>query len=82
MPESVDSSLDGIEKNAIKEIKNYVGQTEMKIVQEPIAFGLKAIKIIFTMDEARGSTEELEKTLSTIPEVNSVECIDVRRAIG
>ena len=48
----------------------------------PIAFGLKALDILFVMDEAKGSTEELEKTVSQIEGVESVEVPDVRRAVG
>ena len=43
---------------------------------------LNALKIIFVSDEAKGGTEELEKDIETIDGVNSVEVIDVRRALG
>ena len=54
----------------------------MKTEQEPIAFGLKALKITFVMDEDKGSTDPLEETLKNLDGVNSVETIDVRRAVG
>jgi len=34
------------------------------------------------MDEQKGSTDPLEKEIQAIEGVNSVEVIDVRRAIG
>jgi translation elongation factor EF-1beta len=34
------------------------------------------------MDEKKGDTEALEKQISEIPEVNSVELTDIRRIIG
>jgi translation elongation factor EF-1beta len=34
------------------------------------------------MDESKGSTEPLEESIKTISGVNSVEAIDIRRAIG
>ena len=34
------------------------------------------------MDESKGSTEELENKIKLIDNVNSVETVDVRRAIG
>ena len=82
MPDSPDANLGRIEQQAIKEIKDFVGSTEIKRELEPVAFGLNALKIIFVMDENLGSTEELENNISRIENVNSVEVVDVRRAIG
>ena len=82
MPESLESNLSSIQNSAEEEIKKFAGETQIKTEQEPVAFGLKALKIIFVMDEDKGSTEKLEETIKTIPEVKSVETVDVRRAIG
>ncbi len=82
MPESLDVDLKDIEYKVIKEIKNFVGETETKIEIEPVAFGLKSLKIIFVMNENKGSTEKLENKISSLKGVNSVEVTDVRRAIG
>jgi elongation factor 1-beta len=82
MPESPEIDINSIEGEAKKEIAGFAGNTETKTEQEPIAFGLKALKIIFVMDENKGSTEELENKIKEIPGVNSVEVVDVRRAIG
>ncbi len=82
MPESLDIDLSELKDYAIKEIKDFAGETETKIEIEPVAFGLKALKIIFVMDESKGSTEELENNISILKGVKSVEVIDVRRAIG
>jgi len=82
MPESPESDLSLIQNSAEEEIKKFAGETQIKTEQEPVAFGLKALKIIFVMDEDKGSTEKLEETIKTIPEVKSVETVDVRRAIG
>lgn len=81
MPEGVDVDLAKINEKAAKLIKSFggeVGRTE----EVPVAFGLKSLNIIFIMDEKKGSTEKLEDDISDIPEVQSVEVIDVRRAIG
>ena len=82
MPETPDSDLAKIEEEAERQIKGFAGETEIKKEQEPVAFGLKAIKLTFVMDEAKGSTEDLEAQISNIEGVNSVECTDVRRAVG
>ncbi|MEM1628323.1 MAG: elongation factor 1-beta [Desulfurococcaceae archaeon] len=48
--------------------------------EEPIAFGLKALKILFLMpEETEGGTEQLETTLSQIPGVSQVEVLMVQR---
>ena len=82
MPISPETDLSKIEEEAKAKISAFAGEGDMKIEQEPVAFGLKALKILFVMDESKGSTEELENDVATIEEVNSVEITDVRRAIG
>ena len=82
MPDSPEIEFEGIKEASIKEITAFCGETETKTEEEPIAFGLKALKILFVMDEDKGSTEELEKKVALIEGVNSVEVVDVRRAIG
>jgi elongation factor 1-beta len=82
MPESPDVDLSKIESAAKKKIIAFSNNKEMKTEQEPIAFGLKALKIIFVSEESKGSTESLESDIKTIAGVNSVEVVDVRRAIG
>ena len=81
MPASPEEDLNKIEEKAKQEILDFgagYGKTEI----EPIAFGLKAVKIFFIMDESRGGTEDLEENLRQIDGVQSAEVTDVRRAIG
>lgn len=82
MPTSPEIDLDKLENEAKKKITDFSQNQEIKSEQEPVAFGLKAIKIIFVMEESKGSIEPLEEDIKTISGVNSVEVIDVRRAIG
>lgn len=82
MPKGLKSDLSSIESKSKQEIETFAGKTEMKSEIEPIAFGLKALKLLFVMDEGLGSTEELEKRIKKISGVKSVEVTDVRRAIG
>ncbi len=82
MPNSPNMDLSKIEDKAKKEIIEFCNSQEFKTSIEPIAFGLKALNIIFVMDENKGSTEELEKKINQIEGVESVEVTDVRRAIG
>lgn len=82
MPESPDIDLEKIHESALEKIADFAGEGDTRKEIEPVAFGLNALKIIFVMEESQGSTEPLEKELETIEGVNSVEVIDVRRAIG
>ena len=82
MPKNTSIDLSKIEPQAKHEIVRYCNSHEFKSSIEPIAFGLKALNIIFVMDESKGGTEALEKKISHIDGVESVEVTDVRRAIG
>jgi len=82
MPQSPSVDLEKIAEEAEKKIIAYAGDGDRKKEIEPIAFGLKALKLIFVMDEKKGSPEPLENEISKIKGVQSVEVIDVRRAIG
>ena len=82
MPESLEVDLNKAKGAILDHIKEFAGKGETKVDEEPIAFGLKALKIIFVMDESLGSTESLEETIKSVSGVQSVEVTDVRRAIG
>ncbi len=82
MPNDINVNLSDLEKKAKKEIIDFCDAKEFKIIIEPIAFGIKALNVLFVMDENKGSTEELEKKIGQISGVESVEVIDVRRAVG
>ncbi len=82
MPDSIEAELDSIQEQALQHIKAFTKNEETKVEIEPVAFGLKAIKITFVMDESQGSPESLEKDISALENVMSCETIDVRRAIG
>jgi len=82
MPDTVEVDLAAIKKDAeamIKEVYGNVG--EIRYEEEPIAFGLKAQKFTFIMDESKGS-EIIEEKLKEIPGVASAEVIDFRRTFG
>ena len=81
MPQSPETDLSKIEESAKKKISEYEGEVG-KSEQIPVAFGLKSLNITFVMDEKKGSTDKLEDEASDIEGVQSVEVIDVRRAVG
>ena len=81
VPTGVEVDLEKIKIACVKEIQDYNGRWLSDEVQ-PIAYGLNALKIIFSYDESRGGTDEIEARLARIENVQSVDVIDVRRAIG
>jgi len=82
MPQSPEIDLTKLEEEAKKLIADFAGEGETKSEQEPVAFGLKALKIIFVMDESKGSPDPVAEKIAALEGVNSAEIVDVRRAIG
>lgn len=82
MPESPEVDLGAIEAEAKKLIADFAGEGETRTEIEPIAFGLKAVKITFVMDEQLGSPDTVSEKIATLEGVNSAEVVDVRRAVG
>jgi len=81
MPISPEEDLEQIKVKTSELIKGFGGEV-YKSEEHPIAFGLKAVHIMFIMDEAKGSTDDLEAQVTEIKAVQSCEVIDVRRAVG
>jgi len=80
-PDSPDVDLKKLEEEAKGRIEEFgadYGRTEL----EPIGFGLKAVKIIFIMDESKGVPDELVESIAKLAGVASARITDVRRTIG
>lgn len=82
MPESPEVNLDELQTKVQEAVVAYAGEGDMKMEQEPVAFGLKAIKVTFVVDESKGGTDPLETSLQALEGVQSAEVTDVRRALG
>jgi elongation factor 1-beta len=80
MPTSPDVDLNAIQKASEKVIKKGSGD-KISFVEEPIAFGLKAVIAGFALDEDK-ELETIENGLKKIKDVSSVQVIDMRRAFG
>jgi len=80
MPDSPKTDMMKIEKS-VKSVleKNRVKNPKFEV--QPIAFGLKALIMMFGWPEEK-PLEELEEKLKKIKGVGSVHVIDIRRAIG
>ncbi|MFH1311178.1 MAG: elongation factor 1-beta [Nanoarchaeota archaeon] len=80
MPASVETDIKKIEEGVVKILKeNKVENAKFEV--QPIAFGLKALILLFGWPEEK-ELEKLEEELKKIENVSSVAIIDMRRAIG
>ncbi len=82
MPESPDVDLGKLQKKVLEKIIAFTEMENYKVSEEAMAFGLKALKIMFVMFEGKGTTDKLEEDIEKLEGVASVEVIDVRRTIG
>ncbi len=80
MPESPETDLDKIKNSAKDEIEKLGAKLHSHEIQ-PIAFGLNALILTIVWPENQ-DLDLIENALSKIENVNSVEIIDFRRAIG
>ncbi len=78
LPNSIDVDLSAL----LEKIKKAL-PSEFEVMgsgEEPIAFGLKALKLIVAIpEETEGGTEQLEQILKSIEEVEEVEVEAVHR---
>ncbi|MCX6774994.1 MAG: elongation factor 1-beta [DPANN group archaeon] len=82
MPTGPDIDLNTLQKNIEVKIKKFGAKLIHSVNQEPVAFGLKALVIVFLIDEKISNMEQLETSIKTDKNIVSAEVIDVRRAIG
>ena len=81
MPDDQETNLESVKTSIVKIIADFGGSFKEDSL-EPVAFGLNALKMIFVMDEGKGNLDPLEDILRNLDGVQSVEVVDVRRAIG
>jgi elongation factor 1-beta len=72
MPDSPEVNLDQLKK-ALKE--KLPGIQEIR--EEPIGFGLKALKLVAIINDAGGETDAIEKSLNEVAGVERAEIIEV-----
>ena len=81
MPESVEISFNFLRDEVKSIIERFDGELLDKDEIEPIAFGLKALKLMFIIDESKGS-DEIADEVNALEGVSSCTVIDMRRTIG
>jgi elongation factor 1-beta len=78
MPESVDTNLVELKENlkcAIPEGTDLHGD----IIEEPIAFGLKALIVTLIVNDKEGGTEAVEEAFAKVPGVENIQVQEVYR---
>jgi elongation factor 1-beta len=81
LPEDTETDLGKLEETIRGLVPSHMEL--YKVEQEPIAYGLVALKImVLTTDDASGSTDTLESAIQDLDAVSQVEVVDVRRTLG
>ena len=81
MPESPDVDMDSMKSFCTKEIKAVSSKDQIKAEEEPVAFGLKALKFTFLVDEDAGGLDDLEDALRSHEDVRDAETLSVSRTL-
>lgn len=79
MPEGMLENFEELKENISKIVEKYEGKVN-QLIEEPIAFGLKAVMLIVAMDESK-ETDKLEESLRNLTGISSMDTLDYRRAI-
>jgi elongation factor 1-beta len=77
MPDDLDVDLD----NLLEQVKNAIPEgTDIGAVEtQPVAFGLKALRMNLAREESMGGTDDIEAAISAIEGVSQVEVERVSR---
>ena len=75
MPKEAGIDLDKLEND----VKSAVSPD--RIVREPIAFGLVALKVSKLVEDAEGQVEAIESKLKSLEDVGEIEVVEITRTI-
>ena len=76
MPDSADVDMKKLEADLRKKLPAI-----QDVGVEPIAFGLKALKIAVIVEDSEGGTDAVEQALAEVPGVSQAETVCVNRMI-
>jgi len=77
MPESVDVDLEALKASITDVIPEDAELHE--ITEEPVAFGLVALNVVFIVEDGEGGTGPTEDAINNLADVASAEIVDTRR---
>lgn len=72
MPESPEINIENLKKALRQKLPSI-----QEIKEEPIGFGLKALKVLAVVNDAGGETDAVEKILNEVAGVERAEIIEV-----
>ena len=75
MPTGVEVDLTKMKENIKKALPPEADLN--KIEEEPIAFGLVALRVQVILDDRKGGGDDVEAALSGVEDVNSVDLVDM-----
>jgi len=81
MPEDPSISLEEIKSKASDIITEFEGKVQSSN-EEPVGFGLKALVIGFSIDEAKGSPDPIAEKIESLEGIKSAQVTMVSRALG
>lgn len=81
MPEDISIDLTNLEKEVRRVIEHFKGFIDSVKVEE-VAYGLKALNVMFMIEDKETDSDVVEDNLRNIPGVGNLEIIDIRRAFG
>ena len=73
MPEDESTDLEGMKS----QVRKALGTALRDMREQDVAFGLKALVAVAVVSDTAGGTDRLEQSLAALPEVGSVETVDV-----
>jgi elongation factor 1-beta len=82
MPESPEIDLGAIKEQALAIAKEAGSIGEMRAEEEPIAFGLKALKILAMYDVEGSEFDQIAEKMSQLAGVQSAEVAKMDLALG
>ena len=81
MPDSADTDLKEIREKVKDIVLKQGGELLDKDETVPIAFGLMALKLMFIIDESKGS-DAISDEVASMDGVSSSTVVDMRRTVG
>ena len=78
MPADADTDLNVL-KEKIRQAIPAGGKLNGEIIEQPIAFGLKALMVTVIVEDDEGGIEPVEDAFNAIPEAESVSVINLDR---
>ncbi|MFH0869393.1 MAG: elongation factor 1-beta [archaeon] len=82
MPQSPEIDLAKLTEECKVKLTEFGMKAFHSAKEEPVAFGLKSLDLVFIIDEKNSNTDVLEAKVKEVPGVESTQILDVRRAVG